>query len=337
MTWLNDMRILAALAIISVHYTITVQGLIPDTQGLAYWSANVYASFSFWGVPVFVMISGAILLNPEKEYSSILSFYKKRVNRLLIPILFWTLFYLIWSIAKNSFLGREYTLDTLLNDLLIGRPFYHMWYLYMVIGLYLFTPFLKKIVKYSSYKELLFLTFMLFVISLTAFGSGSIFPHHSNVFILMFPIYLSYFFAGYLIIESRKQFDTKILLLLFISFGLITLAGRHFNINGSGLYFYNNFSVFIIGMSVTLMFLIKNLHYKYDFPSHIIAKVASFSLGAYLVHPAVIDIIKRLHYFGISPVENPLLTIPLFIIIITTISLSIAFVFSKVKYLNKTV
>lgn len=79
MTWLNDMRILAALTIIFVHVSQSFYSTVDSTNSFEWWASNLYLSFSLWGVPVFVMISGALLLSPERKYLGLVSFYKKRI------------------------------------------------------------------------------------------------------------------------------------------------------------------------------------------------------------------------------------------------------------------
>jgi len=336
MTWLNDMRILAALAIIFVHVSQVSLNLSDDINSVTWLTSNLYLSFFVWGVPVFVMISGALLLSPERIYPTLSSFYKKRVNRLLIPLIFWTIFYLFWSYLKSITLGKDFTFEKILSSLLSGRPYYHMWYLYMVFGLYIFTPYLRKIVKYSTDFEILILTIMLLLISIVS--ATHISPHHATVFIQMFPLYLGYFFAGHLIVTSVIKIKTKYLLSLYILFVLLTAIGHYFEtIYTGGNYFYQNFSITVIPMSIFLMFFIKNFHKKIPINPDIRKNLAVFSLGAYLIHPAVFDIIKKLRFFGLNPEVNVWIIIPLTVIFITLCSLLIAYSFSRLPYLRKVI
>ncbi len=99
--WLNDMRFLAAIAIIVVHISQPYFNQESTEYPPSWWIANLYLSASMWGVPVFVMISGALLLSPEREYPSLSDFYKRRLNRLFLPIFFWTLVYLVLLYLKK--------------------------------------------------------------------------------------------------------------------------------------------------------------------------------------------------------------------------------------------
>jgi len=337
MTWLNDMRILAALAIIFVHVAHASLNLPDDINSVAWWTTNLYLSFSLWGVPVFVMISGALLLSPEREYPTLSSFYKKRINRLLIPLIFWTIFYIFWSYLRSVVNEGEFDGVQMLSDLLSGRPYPHMWYLYMAIGLYVFTPYLRKIVKHSTEFELILLSAIAMFISMISLATGTSL-HRATVFLQLFPLYLGYFFAGHLIFNSNIRIKTRYLLALFILFALLTAAGHYVETTFfSGKYFYQNFSITIVPMSIVLMFVIKNIHPNIPINPDIRNNVAVLSLGAYLIHPAVFDVVKTLHYFGLNPQTYTLLMIPFIVSCVTLCSLLIAYTFSKLPFFQKTI
>ena len=87
MVWLDNSRLIATFAAVFLHVAAGV--VVYSNPGSQYWWAgNIYNSFVRWCVPVFVMVSGALLLNPNKM-ESMETFYKKRLSRILIPLLFW--------------------------------------------------------------------------------------------------------------------------------------------------------------------------------------------------------------------------------------------------------
>jgi len=329
--WLNDMRFLAALAIIFVHIAQPFFSTEETLHSSSWWISNFYLSLNMWGVPVFVMISGALLLSPERQYNSLTDFYNRRLSRLFLPILFWTLIYLVLLYIRNITLGEPTTLSYFLLSLIKGQPYYHMWYLYMVWGLYLVTPFLRIIVKHASRSDLIFFASLLMMLSIIASQFTN--PHDQKFFLLMFPFYLGYFVTGYII--STTKFNMRsiqivgILSLLLI----LTILGEYYFLG----HFVHNFSPTMILFAILLMILIKSHHYKIPIDPTKRQKLASFSLGAYLIHPALLAIFRKFNYFGIPMQEYLFITIPLLVIIITTISLLIAYIFSKLPFLKKTI
>jgi surface polysaccharide O-acyltransferase-like enzyme len=330
--WLNDMRFLAAIAVIFVHVSQGIMKLAPSKDSIIWWASNFYQVISYWAVPVFVMISGALLLNPKRVYISSKEFYKKRVRRLVPPIIFWSIVYIFWSMLKARLTHTEYGFYEIVGQLIKGEPYYHMWYVYMVLGLYLITPYLRKIVINSTKKELLFISLFLILISMIYYYIS---PEKLEVpmFLLKSPFYIGYFILGYIIMDSKLKVPIYIYIFIFITTILINLIGAYYIDNPYDL--YNNFSPTMILTAVSLMFIIKSIHTSIPISTHIREKLASFSLGAYLIHPLILSIIKKFNYFNIDLQKYAFIAIPFFVLVITIVSLLIAYGFSKIKILQR--
>lgn len=332
--WLNDMRFLAAVAVIFVHVS---QGIMSSSNGLGsmqWWAADFYQALSYWGVPVFVMISGALLLNPKRVYINNKEFYKKRVHRLLPPLIFWSIVYIAWSFLKAKVTHTNYGINDIFTNLLAGTPYYHMWYVYMVFGLYLITPYLRKVVRYSTKKELLTLSIFIMFLSIFTVYTSNI-QIEVTLFLQKFPYYIGYFILGYLIMDSKFKIKIIYFLATIILSEIIIILGAYIFNNPYA--FYNNFSPLMIIVAISLMFIIKNIHKKIPISKDIREKLVSFSLGAYLIHPLILSVIKKFNYFGIDLERYSFIAIPIFVFIIVVISLTIAYIISKIPYLKRTI
>ncbi len=337
--WLNDSRLFAATAIIFVHFVQNVQSTLNvSLDTVQWWTTNLYLSSTMWGVPLFVMISGSLLLSPEKQYHSAQEFYRKRLNRLGIPILFWTLFYLGVTYAKSKILHAPFDVETIGWEILGGRPYNHMWYLYMVFGLYLFTPYFRKISMHSSLSDIRLLVVFLFIISFLAVLTNEVNLHNSTLFIFMFPVYVSYFFAGYLITQMDTHIPIKYLLSIIVLFIVLTAVGEYMHEKYQWrISFYHNFSVTMIPLSLSIMLLIKEIHNKIFLSEKIRQSLAQFTLGAYLIHPVLVGIVVHAHYLGLNMQNYTFIKILILTSMIVIISLSIAYIFSKIPYLRRVV
>lgn len=142
-TGLNFCRVVACFMVVTLHLST------PDTAPLDNnWIIfDLYNSFVRPCVPLFLMLSGALLLH-KKEAASI--FYKKRFTRIIPPLLFWSVFYAAWKTSKG--VGYSGVTEALLA-IFSGPVYYHLWYLYAIVGIYLFMPFLAKIYQNSHAKE----------------------------------------------------------------------------------------------------------------------------------------------------------------------------------------
>lgn len=137
-------RVAAMAAVVLVHaYSPFVSTTYTDLGGPTWWGAHVVDAALRWCVPVFVMISGALLLRPRDE--DVRGFYRKRWARIGVPLLVWTAAYLLWQFWRDG-LGFPDSLAQAAS----GSPSIHLYFLYVIAGLYVFTPFLRTVVAHTS-------------------------------------------------------------------------------------------------------------------------------------------------------------------------------------------
>ena len=229
MIWLDNSRIIAIFAVVLLHTASdVVTGIAVGSD--YWWIGNVYDSFVRWCVPVFVMMSGALLLDPNKN-EALKTFYAKRLARIAVPILFWSVFFLLWTMLKGIAKGDAPSLTFLLKRLISGKPYYHMWFLYMIITLYLFTPFFRKISSTSTRGELAILVAFTFLIA----AVNAIFSGSSRLFIDWFLPFIPYFFFGHLIRTDERNFSKTILSSVFLLSACLTALGCHLLAANKGL------------------------------------------------------------------------------------------------------
>jgi len=336
MIWLDNSRIFAIYAVVFLH---VAAGVVTgnDIGSEYWWFGNIYDSIVRWCVPAFVMISGALLLDSNKK-EGLLTFYRKRLSKVLLPILFWSFFFLCWTFLKGVLKGNEPTVVELLKKLLSGKPHYHMWFLYMLLSLYLFTPFFRKIVAHSTKEELIFLVVVLFVFAAVNSAYGKFYSGGSKLFVNWFLSYTPYFFLGYLIRQDNTHPSKVTLLVIFTLSFVFTFLGCYFvGIKSDltkGLYFYGYLSITVIPMSISIMFFLKKLTspiFNKDFTK----KLSILTLGIYLVHPIILELIN---YKGFGAMLfNPMISIPAIATFVFVTSLVWAWVIYQVPYLRRTI
>ncbi len=156
------LRVISILAVIMIH--VSGENWFRIDLGSANWVVqtifNVTARFS---VCVFCMISGALLLKPDREIS-MHDIFSRYIKRILICFVVWVVLYAIFYTVLNHE-GFQYFILRLfkLPD--------HLWYLLMLIGLYLALPVLKMIVKNRSVT--LYLIWLLIAFSIFTLLSGT--------------------------------------------------------------------------------------------------------------------------------------------------------------------
>jgi surface polysaccharide O-acyltransferase-like enzyme len=337
MIWVDKARIFAVFAVIVLHVSAIVVVGIKDFYDLQWWFGNIYDSMVRWCVPVFVMISGALLLS-EAKTESISIFYKKRILRLLTPTLFWSLFFTIWTYIQGFIQKNPPSILFLVQNLLLGKPYYHIWFLYMIAGLYLVTPFLRIFVRQAMTNEIISLSIALFwIAAINALYRGLV-ANDNILFTNWFLMYLPYFIVGHLITKIKLNISTKFIVFFFIGCVISTALGCFFVSIfvdlSKGLYFYDYLSITVIPMSLSVMLLFQKMNNPI-INSHLTKEIANLSLGIYLIHPIVIE---SLNYCGISVLKfNSLISIPAVSCLVFIISAMITWFISKNTYLSKTI
>lgn len=160
--WVDVLRLVAMLMVIAAHCVDIYNATPQDDPMNSFWGAFI-GSLMRPSVPLFAMMTGLLLL-PIRESAA--EFYKRRIPRVLIPMVLWSaVYYLIpWltgvagldksvitTLFPFEFSPSQEVGDAMRNIALIPFTFNgyttHMWYLYMLIGLYLLMPFFSAWVE----------------------------------------------------------------------------------------------------------------------------------------------------------------------------------------------
>lgn len=190
---------------------------------LKWYSAAFYIDVGTLGVPIFLMISGALLLNKTYTLSD---FMKRRFSRILIPFVFWAL---LLPICKMMFLGKAWTIAEYCQLLFFDQ----YWFVWMLIGAYLLLPFLNSFIKEYGENGLKYALFI-WIISIILLID---FPIHFVPDIVsaydlgwtqLFAGYIGYFPLGYYLSVKEFKWDDKKLYLLglamFLIFTLVNMS-----------------------------------------------------------------------------------------------------------------
>ncbi|WP_407374729.1 acyltransferase [Methanobrevibacter sp.] len=190
----------------------------PEIMNLKIYS---FRQIFMYAVPLFLMLTGALMLNREIELKS---FFKSKLPRIIYPFMFYLIIHLCIILLMLHFFGHSEILDTYISVI----PFKYNWYFWLILGVYITLPVINKFVQSSSMKEIEYFIGVLFV--------GSIFyqimfifnlDQHINLNFIICPV--AYLVLGYYL--SHKDFGMSsgkiitISIILFIAMTLIKMAG----------------------------------------------------------------------------------------------------------------
>lgn len=337
--YFDYLRIIATAAVMILH--ISALNYLAVDISTSEWNVfNIYDSFVRWSVPVFVMISGALFLEGHQSAAHI---YRKNILRIVTAFLFWSAIYTAYGCT------REWGLHTVLIEFIKGN--YHMWFLYMIIGLYMIVPILRKIVeseKLTSYYLILALIFSVlcpFIINILSFTvpeGASLMRDVLNKMNFRIAVgYSGYFVLGYYLNKSRicRKAEAIIYSLGILGFlGTAALTVFASNYSGSAnTIFYDYFSLTVLFESIAVFVFGKkhlsglNLSFK---AKMLLVNISKYSFGAYLVHAMVITVLDQ--HFGLDTLTfNPVISVPVIGLIVFVISFAISAVINRIPVLKK--
>lgn len=340
------LRVLSMIAVIMIHisgsWTQSFAAYISeggDLENLLFpIMPCMYNTISRFAVPCFIMLTGAFVLSDSKT-ANYKEFYQKKLTKIGIPTIIFSGLYILCRIPL-CFVGEgagEKKVIILIEDILKGSPYYHIWYMFMLIGLYLLAPVVirfKDSIKYENFKKIAFVFLVL--------GSLSRWTEKVSVNwdIGQSFEYCGYFMVGYVIRKDLNNKKTSKGILLIIAGLLVEIATAfieyHFQImNGmdtSSLKYAitSPFSPTIVIASVLIFTGFTMLEMK---RSIIIEKLAAMSFIIYLLHAGVwtlflkpIQILKGESSIGTF---NNIYWIPIFVVLVLLVSILLAIIYKK--------
>lgn len=154
--YLDCLRILAALAVIFIHSAAQNWDAVRVTS-FEWQVFNAVSSAVRWAVPVFCMISGALLLDNDRPLD-LKKLWGTKLLRIVTAFVFWSALYALMVYRRGA--------PAIDAAVAFVKGNYHMWYLYVIAGLYLAAPFLRKITESRKLTELYLALAFLFTVLL---------------------------------------------------------------------------------------------------------------------------------------------------------------------------
>ena len=318
MVWLDVVRCVAMLMVIGVHcidpfYISPTMRVIPE---YTHWAA-IYGSLLRPSVPLFVMMTGLLLL-PVKQ-QPLGTFYKKRIFRVLFPFLIWSVLYSMFpwftgllglpkEIIGDFFCytqGHESQslIDSLKDVAMIPFNFSHkenhMWYIYLLIGLYLYLPIFSAWVEKASEKAKLWF--------LVAWGITGLLPYYYQ-FVSPYiwggcawnSFNMFYYFAGFngylLLGHYLRNHDwswsktLSVCIPMFLAGYMVTFFGfRHMTALPQctdemlELFFTYN-SLNVIMMTIPFFLIAKKVKVRSELIQRMLANLTVCGFGIYMIH-----------------------------------------------------
>ncbi len=317
------LRVISMCMVIIIHVSNVYSRSYGIISNKSFLFSLIFNTISRISVPIFLMISGALLL--ERDFNK--KKYLNRIKKFIILTIIWDIIYLVW---EYYYLGITY------NNFykLLLEPFRaHLWYLYTILIIYIIQPLLKIILEKSN-KKIKIVLLILWLLFSTISIKISFIANYFTIF-----CYIGYFIIGnylykYIKKNELKKYTLPLSILIVISYGISILLNymfsRRYNM------FYNLFFAYrtpfiIIATFSFFTIIVSNNNKKI---SNFIISLSDLSFGVYLIHGIFLDITVKSFIYGSI---NSLIGIPLFFIIILISSLVSVVILKKIKFIKKIV
>jgi surface polysaccharide O-acyltransferase-like enzyme len=329
--YIDFLRFIAATAVVLIHVLgpfRKLYGSIPEAEWLAAASIN---GATRWAVPVFMMISGALLLSTNREFNA-KHYLVRRLSKVAIPLVGWTIIYA----CITGLLGAGFSdFIKVIQESPNNPAWYHLWFFYDFIPLYFVVPFLMLALKKldNEYIKMILVTFV--VLFLMKWLKVESFLQENLI------LYTGYFILGWYLFNRDNSKEVKYWVIAGVSMLILNIFGTWIIALETGKYSslfmgYKTLNTMIIG---GMLFVLAQT-YAQNIQGNVrsfISLVAKYSLGIYLLHPILLIPIRNIEngyydFFGTNWIAIPVISI-----IVMMISLLLTIVLAKIPVVNRLV
>ncbi len=342
-------RTVAIISVLLLHAQndLTIQQMTPF-EPVRWVTVDVYQSLGRLGVPLFLMLTGMLLLQPSQYNEPLKVFFKKRWHRIGLPVIFWGIIYFAWDFLVEQ---KAVTSNAIIQGVLTG-PYYQFWYIYLLIGLYLLTPPLRILMAHAnaSLIKYVLIVWLVGAALLPVAGLFTSFYLDSGVF--TFTGFAGYFILGAYLATMKTR---RITLIILSSIGAALTAISTYVIaataGGVQMFYFQQYLSPTILLASAPLFLLLNTSQAPQTPNQInktatgnpsiwrrlLSAISENTLPIFLLHVIVIAVLQR-GYLGLAingNTINSVIGVPLMTAATLFICLAIIVPLKKVPGLKK--
>ena len=336
--YIDFLRFIAAIAVITIHVLGPFRylyGEIPDSDWLA---AAGFNSLTRWAVPVFMLISGALLLSTEKPLQC-RHYLSKRVSKVVVPFIGWTIIYALVAgfmtgDVFNSLWDKQVAFSFLKNS--ANEPvWYHLWFFYDFIPLYFVIPFLIPLLKKAPLEYIHFALVTWSVLFLMHWLKVDSFLQENLV------LYSGYLVLGWYLFNRDNRPQLKMWVIAGITMLLFNFFGTWYLALEKGAYssFFMGYKTLNTVIIAGMLFVLAQA-YADKISGRlrsIISLISTYSLGIYLLHPLLLIPVRNLANGFYAFFPSNWIAIPVITLIILGISLALTMILVKIPLVKRLV
>lgn len=291
LAWADVCRLIAMFGVVIIHVAAPIFYNYKNISQNDFLVATALDSFVRVAVPFFAMLSGALLLG--RDTSKGLGGVLGRVMKVAIPLAFWSIIYMFWM---NYWEGKPLSAIGALQQALRGPVMYHLWFVYMIIGVYILLPIIQilSVAMLASKRwAVYFFGVWFFVNSMTVFFPLEIVPHLTLLDFLRWP---GYFLLGFYLTRTdflhRVSVGMSLVVFFLASLATFLITWKLSVLSGNAVetaFEYSSPNVVVAAIAAFHAISKVRLHRALIRPASFLSSIV---FPVYLMHLLVVELIK---------------------------------------------
>ena len=302
-SYIDVIRLVASVFVVFMH---TASGALrTDAAGHTGWFFLAgLSSIAFCAVPLFFMVSG-YLLTQSDETKDVGILFRKRLPRLVVPLMFWSVLYIVWNMYVSHTASPAHFLKMLVSA--IQRPVnISLWFMYALVAMYLISPLLcGGLRNLSRQGERLLLGIIIFVKLISALRI--VLPDFSAKYLGFdllnyldaFGGHIACFILGWFLGKTEIRFPRPALLITALAVCAVIIAGTVSRSSAAGEYvdaYQTQNAGFEILLASCVFLLVKQSRAAaHPAVKKATRRAAKYTFPVYLMHALLILIATRIY------------------------------------------
>lgn len=296
-----DYDVLRVLSMLGVIYLHTVAGALRQLDNTVLWNfSNIGVAFATPAVPLFFMMSGALLLDEDKT-ANLTFLFRRRLPKVLVPLTVWSALVLLYTALRGDAAGALESVRCLLNTPVV-IPY---WFLYALIPMYLLSPLLRQMTTHLTRAHWSYMMGLWIFLTLGLYTVRSFVPdaweltltEHWTLNVNFVGGYLGYFLLGAWLERWERIPPRRVLAGVIGAMAALSILGTRWDTYAHSAYsdrFTNYLTVFTMILSAAIFLLAKSCLRGKEEKGKLLPVLAGVSFPVYLLHPLALGLGQRI-------------------------------------------
>lgn len=321
--YIDVIRVVATIMVVTIHVSGWFS-LVPNSVKTSI-DTDIAGALSACAVPLFFMISGALLLSPKYDLS---------IRKLLWKIFKIGVIWVVWGAAYAILKMDTFSWEKLAIWTVKG-PF-HFWFFEYLVFVYLLAPLFRAVVEYKDGILVRYFLICWAIFGIARFSFNGLLWHHEEISVITGKIHYElcdfsgYFVLGYFLSNVNSKRNKRYMWgVLFLAFAALQYLISSLDIISVSTY---SFTFVVLAEAISVFMFCRSVSNEYtDKPDRLLKTMSSTSLGVFIIHPLVLEFL----------IPKCIWTLPVFlrvvilVVIVYAISFSASYLLSKVQPVKK--